>query len=162
MARGGSHAPSMLLSSFDSPDSSPYSYEAQRWTRYGEERPFRASTVAFAVAGLVLAILVSADVQAALAGPTEVQITKVNWRVGDYLLGNESGFTVGPGQAFPLRLTCVIFCPPFDRASVNVPFALVNASFAYPWYEYVNLTIRAPSAAYTGPLNISLASEYAP
>jgi len=142
--------------SFDAVDPGLYSYEAQRWTRYGEGPPFRASTAAIVLGGLVLAILISADVQAALAQPTEVRITEVRWWVGTYLLGNSSGLTIGAGQQFPAQLVCTGLCLPFDRAGVNAPFTLLNSSFAFPWNEYVNLTIRAPSAAYSGPLNIDL------
>ncbi len=112
--------------------------------------------VALVLAVLVLIVLVAADVNAYASLPTKVTITGVDWRVGNVSLGNQSGYRALGGHEVHQNLVCEIFCVPFDRASVNAPFVVVSATFAYPWYEYVNLTIRAPDSAYSGPLVITL------
>ena len=118
-------------------------------------RPF-VLRAALVVAVLVLIVLVAVDLNAYANLPTKVTITGVDWRVGNVSLGNQSGYRALGGHEVHQNLLCEIFCVPFDRASVNPPFVVVSSTFAYPWYEYVNLTIRAPDSAYSGPLVITL------
>jgi len=94
---------------------------------------------------------------AATATPVKVTVTQVYWFDGNLSIGNGSGFTVGGGHMVSLGLVCEIFCPKFVGATVSSPFTLVSATFAYPWNEYVNVTAKAPTTAYTGPLTIVLA-----
>jgi hypothetical protein len=115
-----------------------------------------AAAAAIAVAGLFLVGLVAADVATYEALPVKVAITQVNWLVGNISVGNVSGFTVTGGHTFPEDLECEIFCPAFHHASVNAPFVVESSTFAYPWFEYVNLTIQAPGTPYSGPLDITL------
>lgn len=122
-------------------------------------RPYLRITpavAAIAVTSLALTGLVAADIGAFESIPAKVSIQQVNWFVGNVSVGNESGFSILGGHTFPENLVCEIFCPQFGRASVNAPFTLVSATFAYPWFEYVNLTIRAPGSSFSGPLNITL------
>jgi hypothetical protein len=115
-----------------------------------------ATVAAVAIAAMFLIGLVAADVATYEALPVKIAITQVNWLVGNVTVGNVSGFTVAGGHVFPENLECEIFCPVFHTARVNAPFTVLSSTFAYPWYEYVNLTIQAPGSAYSGPLNITL------
>ena len=137
------------------------SWTASFYDPYLWQAPRRRSRISLVVVALVIAVLVllaliAADVAAYEAIPPKVTVTAVTWYVEGFLLGNESGFTVVGGHSFEQKLVCEIFCANFDRASVNPPFSLSRASYAYPWFEYVNLTVVAPGAAYDGPLNITL------
>ena len=141
---------------FDSAGS-PYQYEVLRWQRYARQRPLVSGTVILiALASLVLVGFVAADANALYSLPVKVTVTQVNWFVGNYSVGNESGFTVPGGHEFSLGLVCEIFCPTFTGATVGAPFSLVNDTIAYPWFEYVNLTIKAPNSAFDGPLTITM------
>lgn len=144
------------LSAFYDPQASPYYYEAQRWLRdeAAPHPPVGRGAVAIAVAGLLLLGFVAADASAYFSLPTKVTITEVQWYVANYSLGNQSGFSVLSGHAFTEDAVCEIFCVAFTGAVVDSPFVLENATFAYPWFEYANLTIRAPDASYSGPLEI--------
>lgn len=129
----------------------PYLGESLRWPRR-----ITPAIAAIGVTSLVLVGFVAADLNALEAVPVKVSIQQVNWLIGNVSVGNESGFTILGGHTFPENLVCEIFCPPFGHASVSAPFTIVTATVAYPWYEYVNLTIRAPASPYSGPLNITL------
>lgn len=137
---------------------SPYAYEARRWQRYEHEPPLvTRSVLGIACASFVLLAVVATDVGVATAVPVKVTVTQVNWFVGNISIGNGSGFTVQGGRDVALGLVCEIFCPKFVGANVSSPFTLVNATFAYPWNEYANVTVRAPPSDYTGSLSIVLA-----
>lgn len=139
------------------PAYSPYTYEAARWQRYAREPPLvKGNVLCIILASLVLLGFVAADVSALSAMPVKVTISEINWFIGNVSVANGSGFTVLGGHDFALRLVCTIFCPYFAGVQVAGPFTLVNATIAYPWFEYVNATIRAPSYAYDGPLNLTL------
>lgn len=134
-----------------------YRYEALRWQRYAREPPLVSGTVLLiAVSTLVLAGFVTADAYALTTTPVKVTVTQVNWFVGNFSVGNQSGFQVAGGHDFALGLICEIFCPTFTGVTVAAPFSLVNDTIAYPWFEYVNLTVRAPGSAFDGPLTITL------
>jgi len=142
---------------FSDPADSPYAYEVARWQRYAREPPLVSRNVLLiAVASMFLLGFVAADVGAISSTPVKVTVTQINWLIGNVSVGNASGFTVQGGHTFTLGLVCTIFCPYFSGVSVASPFALVNVTIAYPWFEYVNATIQAPGHAYDGPLNVSL------
>ena len=144
---------------FYDPYSSPYALERRRWGRHAPDSAFHLSRAAIAVAlaGTVLLGLLAADASAFYASPVKVTVTEIQWFVGNYSVGNQSGFSIVGGHTFTESLVCQLFCPEFTGARISSPFALVNDTLAYPWYEYANLTIRAPSSAYSGPLDITLA-----
>ena len=143
--------------SYSDPAESPYASEAHRWQRYGREPPLVSGNVILVVvACFVLLGFISADVGALTSLPVKVTVTQVNWAVANLSLGNSSGFGVLAGHEFTVRLECEIFCVKFVGASVASPFVLVADSISFPWFEYVNVTLRAPSSAYQGPVNIAL------
>jgi len=134
---------------------SPYAYEAHRWQRYASEPPIVSGAVCLiAVASLVLAGFVAADVGALSSTPVKVTVTQIRWFVGNASVGNQSGFTMRGGQSVSLSAVCQLFCPNFVGVTVDQPFTLVNYTIAYPWFEYLNVTVQAPSNSYTGPLTI--------
>jgi hypothetical protein len=143
--------------SFYDASASPYAFEAQRWLRYEREPPLLSRVAVYLVlASLLLLVFVSADVGAYYSLPVKVTITQVHWYIGNFSLGNQSGFAVQGGHDFSRNLVCELFCVRFTGVSVNSPFVLVNDTIAFPWFEYVNMTIRAPNFAYDGPLDLTL------
>jgi hypothetical protein len=145
------------VAAFYDPYASPFSIEGRLGLRYRRVVP-RVSNVAIAVAiaATALVAFVAADVATFEAAPVVVHISEVRWTVGNLSLQNASGFAVKPGTDFPVKLVCEGFCVPFSGVTVNSPCAVVNATFAYPYYEYLNATIQAPSHAYSGPLVLDL------
>jgi hypothetical protein len=131
-------------------------YDPYVWQTARSPRRISLGIAAVVIGVLVLLALIAADVSAYEAIPAKITIERVDWMVGNFSIGNSSGFTTLSGHAFPENLVCEIFCPNFDRASVSSPFTLASSSFAYPWFEYVNLTIQAPSSGYDGTLTITL------
>lgn len=141
--------------SLDAP--SWYAFEGQRWQRYEHEPPpVSGGVLAIAVAAIVLVSIGAADVGVALSPAVKVTVTQVNWFVGNLSVGNQSGFTMEGGHTVSLGLVCEIFCPKFDGMTISSPFTLVSDTIAYPWNEYVNVTVGAPASTYTGPLSIVL------
>ncbi len=130
----------------------------RRWEagRGSGKRRLTKGVLSIVVAGGLLVGLVAADASVYYALPVKVTVTEVRWFVGNYSVGNQSGFSIESGQKFTQDLVCEIFCPAFTGVAIGSPFALVNDTFAYPWFEYANLTIAAPNSAYTGPLTIVL------
>jgi len=146
------------VAAFYDPYASPFSVEGRLGLRYRRSIPLVSNQVlALAVAAVALLAFVVADVGAFEAVPVKVTVTQVQWMVGNFSLANGSGFTVRAGTEFPLRAVCEVFCVPFTAVTVNAPFSLLNATIAYPYYEYVNVTIRAPAHAYSGPVTLDLA-----
>lgn len=136
----------------------PYArgFTVRRWIRsVTTHRRFGWGALAIALVSVLLVGLVAADASAFYSIPTKVTITGIQWFVGNFSVGNQSGFTVLGGHTFVEQLVCQIFCPTFTSATINSPFALVNDTLAYPWFEYANLTVRAPTSAYSGPLSIA-------
>jgi hypothetical protein len=142
---------------FYDPYSSPYALRSRRWGRRNSDSPLHLSkgAVLIGLAGILLLGLLVADASALYATPVKVTVTEIQWFVGNYSVGNQSGFTIAGGHTFSESLTCQLFCPTFKSARVNAPFTLVSDTFAYPWYEYANLTIQAPNSDYSGPLDIT-------
>ena len=130
----------------------------RRWEtgRSSGKRRLTKGVLSILLASGLLVGLVAADASVYYAVPAKVTVTEVHWFVGNYSVGNQSGFGIESGQKFTQDLVCEIFCPVFTGVAIGDPFALVNDTFAYPWYEYANLTIVAPSSAYAGPLTIVL------
>ncbi len=109
------------------------------------------------VALLVLVGVVAADVSAFENPPAVVHVTSVGWYAqGGILLNTSAGFTVHPSEAISFTLACSAVCLPWDAASVSAPFTLVSFSVSYSAVQYTNLTVRAPSSGYAGPLDITL------
>jgi hypothetical protein len=138
----------------------PYAaeYWRRRWNeghRTGRKR-LTKGVIALVIASAVLIGLLAADAHAFYSLPAKVTITQVQWFVGNLSVGNQSGFSVAAGHQFTESVVCQIFCGVFTGVAVGSPFVLVNDTLAYPWFEYANVTIAAPSAAYTGPLTIDL------
>lgn len=113
-------------------------------------------TVAVGVAAVSLIALVAADVSAYSDRPAIVQVTSVNWYGEGYLLTTGPGFSTHAGQSILFPLTCSSLCLPWDGASVSSPFQLVSFAVTYHSLQYTNVTVRAPSAGYDGPLSIIL------
>jgi hypothetical protein len=112
--------------------------------------------VAIGVAVVALLLLVAADVSAYSSATAEVRVSAVTWYADGQLLATTAGFTAHPSQAFVLSETCELFCYNFKGAAVGAPFTLVHVSIVNEPIQYTNLTIQAPSAAYSGTLNITL------
>lgn len=138
---------------------SPYSYEGVRWQRYGREPPLISRNAGVVLlAALLLTGFVVTDVGLASSLPAKVTVTQVNWFVGNLSAGNSSGFSVAAGHSFVVSLVCTIFCVQFVGVSVASPFSLVNDTITVAWFEYVNVTVRAPGSSFDGPLAVTLTS----
>jgi hypothetical protein len=105
---------------------------------------------------LVLLGFVAADVGAFEAIPAKVTVTAVNWFAGSQLLATSPGFTLHSTQTTSLSLTCNLICYRFSAAAVNAPFQVVAFSVVDQPIQFANVTVQAPSSAYSGPLNITL------
>ena len=137
--------------------SSPYAYEARRWMGYERDPPFVSGTVLLiATVCLVLSGFIAADVGALANPPVSVQVTQVDWYVNGALLTTSGGFTVSTNQAFTLTLTCADVCMVLYSATVSPPFQFLSFSVAYHPIQYVNVTARAPSSGFDGPLAVTL------
>ena len=137
--------------------SSPYSYEMLRWQRYGHERPLVSGKIILVVVAAVLLLaLVGADVTALANRPVMVRITSVSWYAGGSLLTSSSGFSIQASQRTTLTLTCSTVCMGIFTATVGRPFLFLGFTVAYHPIQFVNVTVLAPSSAYSGPLAITL------
>ena len=112
--------------------------------------------LALAVAAVVLVVLVAADVSALEDRPPIVQVTSISWYAEGYVLVAGAGFTIHGSSSFQIPLQCSGFCLPWNGATVNSPFQLLNFSVQYHSVRSTNVTIRAPSSSYDGPLSITL------
>lgn len=112
--------------------------------------------VAIGVAVVVLIALVAEDASAYNARPAVVEITSVGWYAEGYLLVSVAGPTVHASDTIRFPLTCSSLCLPWNGASVNAPFEVLTFSVVYHSVQYTNVTVRAPSSAYDGPLAITL------
>jgi hypothetical protein len=112
--------------------------------------------IALVIALTILALLIGLDASAYYSIPVKVIITQINWFVGNFSLGNQSGFSITGGHEFISNAICAIFCVEFKSVDVSNPFILVNFTIQYPYFEYVNVTIQSPNVNYNGPLDIIL------
>jgi hypothetical protein len=108
------------------------------------------------VAAITLVGVVAADVAAFTSGGAVVQVTAVDWYVEGSLLASTGGFSVHTSQDVQTTLTCSTVCFRITGAAVSPPFQFVSFSVSYSPIQYVNVTAKAPPAAYSGPLVINL------
>jgi len=116
--------------------------------------------VAITLAAIVLIVFVAADVAAFESRPAVVTVTTVTWYAETIDLVSGPGFTMHSGQHVTLPFQCISICFPFTGASVNAPFQLVGFTHTPPPVQNVNVTVQAPSGAYSGPLTIVLTFTY--
>jgi hypothetical protein len=109
-----------------------------------------------AIAVVALAVFVAADVAAYEALPLSIEVTSVSWESEGTILASEPGFAIHGGQSATLSLTCDSVCIKFGGATVNAPFSLLAFSVVYHPDQYTNVTVQAPTSAYSGPLTITL------
>jgi len=114
----------------------------------------RAILLGAAVGALVMFVATDVLLYENLTAP--VQVSTVNWYTQGQLFATSHGFAVHTSQAFNLTLKCAGFCYRFNGAALGSPFHLVSTQIFYYPSEYVNLTARAPSAGYSGPLSVIL------
>ena len=112
--------------------------------------------VVLAVAMLTLVSFVAADIAAYQNRPSTVQVTVVNWDVGNQLLTTAGGFGLHGSQSTTLSLSCNSVCFLVTGATVSPPFVLTGLSIVNQPVQYVNATVQAPSGAYDGALTITL------
>lgn len=124
--------------------------------RSSARRAFPKTAVAIGVALVALVVLVAADASAYAAIPPVVRVTSVDWYSGGVLLTTSAGFTLRASQETVFPLVCEVSCVAWAGASVSAPFVLVGFSVTDSFVQYTNLTVRAPSTAYDGPLAITL------
>jgi len=147
--------PDGWVESFDDP--SPYAYEAQRWQRYEREPPLlRGKAVLVVVAVVVLLAFVATDVAYYENLTAPVVVSYVGWYAEGQQFATSVGFTVHTSQAFNLTVKCTGFCYRFNGAIVGAPFRLLSTQIFYYPTEFLNLTLKAPSMGYTGPLAVTL------
>lgn len=112
---------------------------------------------AIGVTAIVLFGLVATDVSALVNPSVTIQVTGVNWYAEGGLLTTSPGFFLHASESITLTLTCSSVCFRFNGvASVSSPFSLVGVSVTYAPIQYSNVTVKAPSTAYDGPLTITL------
>ena len=134
-----------------------YAYEAHRWQRYEHEPPLlRGKAVLVAVAVVVLLGFVATDVAFYENLTAPVVVSYVSWYAEGQQFATSAGFTVHTSQAFNLTIKCTGLCYRFNGAVVGAPFSLVSTQIFYYPTEFLNLTLRAPSVGYTGPLSVTL------
>jgi len=151
----GHSMPDRWAASFDDP--SPYAYEALRWQRYEHEPPLlRGKAILVVVAVLVLLGFLATDVAFYENLTAPVVVSYVSWTAEGQQFATSAGFTVHTSQAFNLTIKCTGFCYRFNGAIVGAPFHLISTQIFYYPTEILNLTLRAPSVGYTGPLAITL------
>jgi hypothetical protein len=123
----------------------------------------RIRSVQFGIGVAVLALLVfvTADAYAISAAPVNVHVTSVAWTTEGIDLATTSGLTVHGGQTFTVSLTCASLCYRFVGATANSPFTVVGFSTELQPIQFTNVTVQAPSSAFTGALTISLALPHA-
>ncbi len=119
-------------------------------------RAVPAVAVAMAVAVLTLTALIAADVAAYDAIPAVVRVTSVAWYANGTLLATSAGFSMRASQQTVFPIVCELFCVVWSGATVSAPFVLVGFAETNGFVQYTNLTVRAPSTAYDGPLAITL------
>lgn len=112
--------------------------------------------VAIGLAGVALLVFVAADVSALSSLPARVTVTQVNWFVLGTLIGSSQGFSLYSSQSTELSETCTLFCYNVSGVSVAPPFALVKSTIENLPVQWINLTVKAPAAAYDGNLSITL------
>lgn len=109
-----------------------------------------------AVAVVILIGFIAADVLAFQSIPAKIQVTSVEWYAGTQLLTTTQGFAMHATQAVTLTLSCNFICYEFGGATANAPFQVTGFAVSYSPIEFVNVTVVAPSSAYSGPLMIVL------
>ncbi|HXW67593.1 MAG TPA: hypothetical protein VEL82_06955 [Thermoplasmata archaeon] len=112
--------------------------------------------LAVGVAVVVLVVLIAADVGAIDGRTASVEVSSVSWYADTELLTTEPGFSTHGSSAVALSLSCDLICYRFDGVSVSAPFSLVSSSITEQPIQYVNVTVRAPASAFSGPLAITL------
>jgi hypothetical protein len=117
----------------------------------------RGIQLAIGLAVTILVLFVAADAYAFSAGPVNVRVTSVAWTANGIDLATTSGFTVHAGQSFTVSLSCASLCYRFVGATANAPFTVVAFSTELQPIQFTNVTVQAPSNAFTGALTISLA-----
>jgi hypothetical protein len=105
---------------------------------------------------VVLVLLVVVDVRAFQSIPSTVHVTAVQWYAGSEPLTTAQGFTLRGLESVTLTLSCDQICYTFAGASVAPPFHLVGFVLSNQTTVYSNVTVQAPSTAYTGPVSITL------
>jgi hypothetical protein len=130
------------------------------YDQVGLSRPLRfripRMAVLLAVAGILLCVFIAADVAAYQSLPVNVQVTSVNWFVETEALTTTPGFSLHGSQTTTLTGTCSTLCYRIIGATASAPFTVVGFSVVYHPIQYTNVTVRAPSGAYDGPLTITL------
>jgi len=124
----------------------------------GRRRPLRVRwvPVALGVAVICLFAFVAADVSAYTSSTVAVNVTSVSWYAEGMLLTTVAGFSLHTSQTTTLTLSCDSICYRFNGATVSAPFTFVSFSVVNEPVQYTNVTVRAPSSAYVGPVTISL------
>jgi hypothetical protein len=142
----------------------PRDFVASFYGGYEPVRAYRApsiriprTTLLIGVAVVALLVFVVADVYAFEGLAVPVRVTAVDWQFEGTELATSPGFTAHAGQVVSVSLVCSTICYRFASASVNAPFTLVAWSLSYHPDQYTNVTVRAPTSAYDGPLTVSLA-----
>jgi hypothetical protein len=122
----------------------------------------RPMYVALAIAALALVTFIVVDASVVAAGSVSIRVTSVEWETGGVALATTDGFHARPSETFTLTLTCTTVCYRFTGATANAPFQVVAFTTIDSPIQFTNVTIRAPSASYTGPLTIALELPSAP
>jgi hypothetical protein len=112
--------------------------------------------IGIGLAVIMLVGFLAADAYAIAASPRTVDVTDVTWTTSGTTLASAAGFTIHGGATFTESLTCASVCYRFTGATVNSPFAVVAFATEIHPIQFTNVTIRAPSSGYSGPLEISL------
>jgi len=113
-------------------------------------------TILIAIGAILLIAFIAADVSAYENLNVDVTVTSVAWVVDGEALSTTPGFSMHGGQSTTLTGLCDSFCLRWVGATVSAPFTLVAFTVAYHSEQITNVTIRAPSSSYDGPLTITL------
>ncbi len=130
-------------------------YDQVAMRRFGPARiPW--TRVAIVVAAALLLLFVAADVAAFATPPATVRITEVAWYAEGGLLTSTSGGTVRAGATFVATLTCSTLCFRVSGVTAAEPFSVVSVSVVDSPLQWVNVTVRAPTSSYDGPLALTI------
>ncbi len=112
--------------------------------------------VALVLAVVLLLVFVAADVAAIASGPVTVRVTSIDWYAEGGLLASTSGLSVRGGTTFVASLSCTTLCFRVLGVTAAAPFEVSQLSVVDSPLQWVNVTVRAPTSAYVGPLALTL------
>ncbi len=112
--------------------------------------------VALVLAVIVLLVVVAADVAAVTTSAVPVRITAIDWYAEGGLLTSTSGLTVRGGTTFVATLECSTVCFRVTGVTAAAPFQVAGVLISYSPDQWVNVTVRAPTSSYDGPLTLTI------